>query len=1580
MKLTATLILLLGTTFTLHAQTFYTFTGEGGSGNWNLASNWDPQGVPGPGDVAFIPDRPPNRIFDVWLTSNVTVGKLIVGRDNTFSLNSYRLTLQQGGSMAEGSRLQFGSNSEVIVAADSFVVRGEVLLSNGGRIAGTGLFINRGRLYTPPGQNATIAGQLINYGTVEVFSNTNWYFASGGSYTNYGSTTINQITNVFWYVSSSNQPLSTIRNQGRLHVNASRDYGWSIGQYNPGLLRLQLISDTLSISGNGAINIYSQALLQGQPVFRVDSLSAVYFRGTTIIADSVQALVHGSGFLGQWGGLLTSADSTQGAVLNVQGSGFGLGNGARLAGRLLNRGRLYTPPGQNATIAGQLINYGTVEVFSNTNWYFASGGSYTNYGSTTINPNVFWYVSSSNQPLSTIRNQGRLHVNASRDYGWSIGQYNPGLLRLELISDTLSISGNGAINIYSQALLQGQPVFRVDSLSAVYFRGTTIIADSVQALVHGSGFLGQWGGLLTSADSTQGAVLNVQGSGFGLGNGARLAGRLLNRGRLYTPPGQNATIAGQLINYGTVEVFSNTNWYFASGGSYTNYGSTTINPNVFWYVSSSDQPLSTIRNQGRLHVNASRDYGWSIGQYNPGLLRLELISDTLSISGNGAINIYSQALLQGQPVFRVDSLSAVYFRGTTIIADSVQALVHGSGFLGQWGGLLTSADSTQGAVLNVQGSGFGLGNGARLAGRLLNRGTMYAPSGHTVYLTGSLINQGTLVLNTLFVTGTTRRTLYLGNNSRATIRITDRFALIGQNYLPNFQIESNGLIIVQDTLELGSGPFSGIERMLIPGVVKSRLFQATATFIMPGLRLEGVSGVDSTRSLQLTYHGLSTPESFANAVPGWWRFTLADTTVTPVAQRLVLRYNESYLQGIPEDSLFVFYSPDGVNWQLFSGSLTRDAAANTFTLQQAPLRGFYAIASARSSPIEAVPALYVEMLGRRTLRIGAPNRYTIFYTNLGRTSTGPIFIRINYDPDAMRLDYVELKRITDDAPIRLPADSVLVEPGLIVLLGRHLNFTETASFDLVFTGLPGALGKQSAYPKPQAVPVLVIAAWAAPRIAAWVASGLVFGYLEELAENFLCDEIWAPVSPDANVRKELSKAFVRAFEKTNKEWFSIQKVQKELQNNLKDEAAQKVQERVIPEFVLDLISGPVKIATFVSKSLECLFRGANRYTCDVDRNRESNKISLNVPPDLQSELPEIAGATSQTQCGPQLNYELQPVRSWDPNEKAGPAGIGAENYLNQAGRLHYTIFFENLATATAPAYRIVIVDTLSSILDPETVEFGTTSHKGWQITRQGNILRWEIEGIELPPNVNPPEGEGFVTFSVLPRQGAVVDGTRIENRATIVFDLNPPIMTNTVVNVFDLSAPTVTLLPLPEEIDRDTLVLRWQAQDAGSGVAFVSIYRSTDGGPFELIARVGSERDSIEVPVERGHRYAFYAIGQDFVGNTMQQRSNEVSTNVLIVNKEETETTLPERFVLDAIYPNPFRTQVTFRIGLPKQNLVRLVVYDLLGREVARIVDGELPAGWHELRWQEPTLASGLYLVRFEAEKTHQVRTFLKVH
>ena len=51
-----------------------------------------------------------------------------------------------------------------------------------------------------------------------------------------------------------------------------------------------------------------------------------------------------------------------------------------------------------------------------------------------------------------------------------------------------------------------------------------------------------------------------------------------------------------------------------------------------------------------------------------------------------------------------------------------------------------------------------------------------------------------------------------------------------------------------------------------------------------------------------------------------------------------------------------------------------------------------------------------------------------------------------------------------------------------------------------------------------------------------------------------------------------------------------------------------------------------------------------------------------------------------------------------------------------------------------------------NVFDLSSVRFGETSHDGvgynWKMIREGNKLSWDIEGIELPPNVNAPEGEG----------------------------------------------------------------------------------------------------------------------------------------------------------------------------------------------------------------------------------------------
>ena len=78
-------------------------------------------------------------------------------------------------------------------------------------------------------------------------------------------------------------------------------------------------------------------------------------------------------------------------------------------------------------------------------------------------------------------------------------------------------------------------------------------------------------------------------------------------------------------------------------------------------------------------------------------------------------------------------------------------------------------------------------------------------------------------------------------------------------------------------------------------------------------------------------------------------------------------------------------------------------------------------------------------------------------------------------------------------------------------------------------------------------------------------------------------------------------------------------------------------------------------------------------------------------------------------------------------------------------------------------------------------------------------------------------------------------------------------------------------------------------------------------------------------------------------------------------------TDLPEGYNLGQNYPNPFNptTQINFEIG--QAGMTSLKVYDLLGREVATLVNGDLSAGSHTIDFDAANLASGTYLYRLEA-------------
>ncbi len=61
-------------------------------------------------------------------------------------------------------------------------------------------------------------------------------------------------------------------------------------------------------------------------------------------------------------------------------------------------------------------------------------------------------------------------------------------------------------------------------------------------------------------------------------------------------------------------------------------------------------------------------------------------------------------------------------------------------------------------------------------------------------------------------------------------------------------------------------------------------------------------------------------------------------------------------------------------------------------------------------------------------------------------------------------------------------------------------------------------------------------------------------------------------------------------------------------------------------------------------------------------------------------------------------------------------------------------------------------------------------------------------------------------------------------------------------------------------------------------------------------------------------------------------------------------------------YPNPFNPSTQIWFGLSKPAHVRLVVYDMLGREISRLADEDMDAGYHSVSWDAGNVSSGVYI------------------
>jgi len=265
--------------------------------------------------------------------------------------------------------------------------------------------------------------------------------------------------------------------------------------------------------------------------------------------------------------------------------------------------------------------------------------------------------------------------------------------------------------------------------------------------------------------------------------------------------------------------------------------------------------------------------------------------------------------------------------------------------------------------------------------------------------------------------------------------------------------------------------------------------------------------------------------------------------------------------------------------------------------------------------------------------------------------------------------------------------------------------------------------------------------------------------------------------------------------------------------------------------------------------------------------------------------------------------------SIDPNAKYGPGNNNDRKYINHRDDIGYTITFENISTATAPAAFVEVRDTIDkTVYDINTLQLGQFSWGDSVITAEpheknvsylkdirpvhpnylridavtdtaSGIVRWRFWTVDtvtlqltssptegfLPPNVDGISGAGYVTYTIAPKS-TVTNGTILINKAIIIFDENAPIITNEWEHRIDTLKPSSAVNSLPSITNTINFNVSWSGTDAHAGIDLYSIYVSINDSAYKVWKSLTTLTSETYTGVF-GKTYKFISVALDKAGN-----------------------------------------------------------------------------------------------------------------
>jgi len=165
-----------------------------------------------------------------------------------------------------------------------------------------------------------------------------------------------------------------------------------------------------------------------------------------------------------------------------------------------------------------------------------------------------------------------------------------------------------------------------------------------------------------------------------------------------------------------------------------------------------------------------------------------------------------------------------------------------------------------------------------------------------------------------------------------------------------------------------------------------------------------------------------------------------------------------------------------------------------------------------------------------------------------------------------------------------------------------------------------------------------------------------------------------------------------------------------------------------------------------------------------------------------------------------------------------------------------------------------------------------------------------------------------------------------------------------------------TAIPIAKGVE-----LRWMTASETNNSGF-EVQRSTDNNSFTTLAFVngrGTTSEQVEYQFTDNNTISgvyYYRLRQvDFDGKFDFSQTVQVDVQA------------PVNFTLSQNYPNPFNPSTTISFGLPTASQVHIVVFDMLGREVATVVNKDFSQGTHQVVFNASNLASGTYVYQLNS-------------